>query len=502
MHWAEVEASELTEKPLIATGEAPSGPIHVGHIREILTGEAIARESGGDLVLIVDSIDPLRKLYPILDDSYEEYIGKPLSEIPCICGGHDNYAEHFMDPFLDSLRAIGVDMDIKYAHEMYAEGEYEEATRRVMNNRDKAAEIISSRTGRDLKDDWSPYNPKCSKCGKLGNSVVTDFEDPYVLYTCECGHEGKADIRKDDGKLSWRCDWAARWWILGIDCEPFGKDHAASGGSWDTGKEIVKQIFERDPPHPVVYEWIQLKGEGPMSSSSGVSISTEELLDMVEPEVVRFLIMRTKLNTHIDFDPGLGLLDLVDEYDKYEEEHFAGDDKDIKKIYELSQVDVLPDSKPQRIPYRHLVNLVQIYDDHEKIWDISQETGQVIDPTEKDFELMKERAKRVEYWLNNFAPDMVKFSIKQEIPDLELSSDEKKFLKEYHDSIDEIDWTSEELHRLVHENADKIGLNKGKAFRVFYRILLDQKRGPRLGRFLSQLEKEFVQKRLKKAIED
>ncbi len=502
MHWAEVEASKLADKPLIATGEAPSGPIHVGHIREILTGEAIAREADGGLILIVDSIDPLRKLYPLLDESYEEYIGKPLSDIPCICDEHDNYAEHFMEPFLISLREIGVDMDIKYAHEMYADGEYEEAIRIVINNRDEIAEIISSRTGRELKDDWFPYNPKCSECGKLGNSTVTGFKDPYVLYICKCGHKGKADIGKNDGKLTWRCDWAARWWILDIDCEPFGKDHAASGGSWDTGKDIVKQIFERDPPHPVVYEWIQLKGEGPMSSSSGVSISTEELLNMIEPEVVRFLIMRPKLNTHIDFDPRLGLLDLVDEYDKYEEEYFTGKDKDMKKIYELSQVDILPENKPQRIPYRHLVNLVQIYNNHDKIWEIAQETGQVTEPTEKDFKLMKKRAERVDYWLDNFAPDMVKFSLKQEMPDVELSSEEICFLERYYDSIEEVDWTSEELHRLVHENADETGLKKGKAFRVFYRILLDQRRGPRLGRFLSQLEKDFVQNRLKKSIEN
>ncbi|MFO7792621.1 MAG: lysine--tRNA ligase [Candidatus Saliniplasma sp.] len=502
MHWAEVEAAELEKDPLVATGEAPSGPIHTGHIREILTGEAIAREADGELILIVDSIDPLRKLYPFLDDSYEQYIDRPLNEVPCVCGEHGSYAEHFMEPFIESLKKMGVDLKLIYAHEMYADGEYEEATRKVIHKRDEVAEIINSKTGRELGEDWFPYNPICCECGKLGNAVVTGFEDPYVSYTCECGHEGKADIRKDDGKLPWRCDWAARWWILGIDCEPFGKDHAASGGSWDTGKEIVKKIFDREPPHPVVYEWIQLKGKGPMSSSSGVAIKTEDILNMVSPEVVRFLIMRPKLNTHIDFDPGFGLLDLVDEYDKYEEEYFEGDDEEMKKVYELSQASEPPRSKPQRIPYRHLVNLVQIYDDPEKIWEIVQETGDIDHPSEEDQVMMKERAERVEFWLENYAPDMVKFSIKEEMPDVKLSTEEREFLERYHDSMDEDCWTSEDLHRLVHENADKVGLKKGKAFRVFYKILLGQNKGPRLGRFLSQLEKDFVEERLKEAIDN
>ena len=34
--------------------------------------------------------------------------------------------------------------------------------------------------------------------------------------------------------MPWRVDWAARWAIHGITCEPAGKDHGAAGGSYDT----------------------------------------------------------------------------------------------------------------------------------------------------------------------------------------------------------------------------------------------------------------------------
>lgn len=501
MHWADKEAESLADSPLIATGEAPSGSIHMGHIRELLTGEAITRASGGDLVLIVDSIDPMRKLYPFLDESYEEHIGKPLSQIPCPCGEHDNYAEHFMKPFLESLKELGAELKVKYAHKMYASGEYEEATRIVIEKRDEVAEIIESASGRELPDDWFPYSPICSDCGRIGNTTVQGFEDPYVNYTCACGYEGKADIRNDDGKLPWRCDWPARWWILGIDCEPFGKDHAASGGSWDTGKRMIEEIFDREAPHPVIYEWIQLKGEGPMSSSLGIAIKTEEILDMVSPEVVRFLIMRSKPNTHIDFDPELGLLDLVDDYDSYEEEYLEGDDEDMKRVYELSQIDDIPENKPEKVPYRHLVNLVQIYDDYERMWEVMQDTEQIVDPNEDDFKLMKDRAERVKYWLDNFAPDMVKFSLREEMPDLSLQEEELEFLRAYKEDITEdVEWKSKVLHQLVHENAEEVGLSKGKAFRSFYKILLGESKGPRLGRFLSQLEPDFVLRRLEEAI--
>ncbi len=30
--------------------------------------------------------------------------------------------------------------------------------------------------------------------------------------------------------------------------EPFGKDHATRGGSYDTGVRIVREIFDAEPP--------------------------------------------------------------------------------------------------------------------------------------------------------------------------------------------------------------------------------------------------------------
>ncbi|MFP4051342.1 MAG: lysine--tRNA ligase [Thermoplasmata archaeon] len=500
MHWADVEAENVGQSALVATGVAPSGPIHLGGLRELLTGEAIARAcEDGSLVLIVDSMDPLRKVYPFLDDSYEKHIGKPLSEVPCPCGEHSDYSEHYLERFLETLEELEVDLDIKYAHKMYAEGEYEEATREIIEKRNEVAEIIEEHTGRELEDDWYPYNPICSECGTIGNSEVIGFEDPYVLYECECGHEGKADIRTDDGKLPWRCDWPARWWILGVDCEPFGKDHAASGGSWDTGKDLIEEILEANAPHPVVYEWIQLKGQGPMSSSSGVSINAEEMIDMVGPEVVRFLILRPKPSSHIDFDPGLGILDLVDDYDDHEDGYFNGEDKDKKRVYELSQLEDVPREQPERVPYRHLVNLVQIYENPEKIWEVVRKVGQIEDDSEENYERLEQRISHVKYWLEEFAPDMVKFSIKEELPDVELSEEEVEFLEAYGEGIDEKEWSPEDLHQLVHETAEEVEISKGKAFRSFYKILLGKSKGPRLGRFLSQLEKEFVIERIKKA---
>ena len=44
MHWADVLADELIkkyEKHVLATGITPSGPIHIGNMREVLTTDAV-----------------------------------------------------------------------------------------------------------------------------------------------------------------------------------------------------------------------------------------------------------------------------------------------------------------------------------------------------------------------------------------------------------------------------------------------------------------------------
>ena len=99
VHWADVCAAEVPQDipHRIATGITPSGPIHLGNMREVVTGDLVykaMKERGLDVELIynADDFDPLRKVYPFLPESYEQYIGLPICDIPCPCGKHKSYA--------------------------------------------------------------------------------------------------------------------------------------------------------------------------------------------------------------------------------------------------------------------------------------------------------------------------------------------------------------------------------------------------------------------------
>ena len=515
MHWADVLADELLKedkKHVLATGITPSGPIHIGNMREILTSDSVYRSvlnKGGDaeLIYVADDFDPLRKVYPYLPKTYEKYVGLPISDIPCPCGKHKSYADHYLISFLNALKEIGVKPKVFRANKMYKNGDFNQAIQTALDNTDKIKDIIQKISKRELPKGWIPFNIHCDKCKKMTLSKAVLYEYPKIEYTCDCGYEGEVDIRKGGvGKLPWRVDWPARWKMLGVTFEPFGKDLGTVGGARDTGEKIVEEVYDYPAPKYAVYEFIMLKGKGAMHSSKGTALSAEEMLDMTPPEVLRFLIVNNQPNKHIVFDSGLGLLNLVDEFDKEERVYYGKEEaikgmKDLKKTYELSQPYGIPESIPFQLPYRHLVTLIQIGESWNEVKKILLRTNQIPkDLSPYDEKHLNQRAEHARFWLDNFAPDMVKFKVKKKIPKVSLTKEQNKFLSSFIEKISSIKWEAEDIHNAVYSISENEKIPIKIAFQAIYQIILGQEKGPRAGYFLSNLDKDFVLKRVKQAI--
>ncbi|ATZ61286.2 MAG: lysine--tRNA ligase [Methanosarcinales archaeon Met12] len=501
VHWADVVAKDVLKnrgnRHVIATGITPSGPIHIGNMREVVTADAVRlalKDHGADVRLhyIADSYDPLRKVYPFLSEDYASHVGKPISEIPDPDGCCANYAEHFLQPFLDAMEKLGIGTDVTRADQMYKRGDYADAILTALINEDKIAQRLAEVTGRTMPQNWSPFNPLCEQCGRITMTIVTGYHGKGVDYECQCGHQGTADISKGDGKLTWRVDWPARWKILGITVEPFGKDHAVAGGSYDTGIRIAKEVYDYDPPYPIPFEHIFLKGHGKMSSSAGVVISVQEMLDVLPPEVLRYLIIRAKPERHIDFDPGAPLLNLIDEYDRLNE---------TDRSYELSTK--VPFRHMQiarevstKVPFRHMVTIVQIARNFDRIVETLKRSGYEID----DVGAIKQRAKNAENWLNKFAPSVVKFKVRETLPNAakELSPQQKRALNILADEIGR-EWTADALHAEIYQIAGNVGVDPKYVFEAAYIALLGTPSGPRAGWFLTSLSPNFIRKRFKEA---
>jgi lysyl-tRNA synthetase class 1 len=493
IHWADVIAEKLEKSGphTIATGITPSGPVHIGNMREVMTAEAVYRallDRGVEarLIYIADTYDRLRRLYPFLPESFTEHIGKPLSEIPCPIGCCGSYAEHFLNPFLQSMQRLGIKPEVYRADVLYKEGKYVGAIKTALSRKDDIARILKEVSGRDVPEGWSPFDAICPACGRTNTTHVTgfDLDAESVDYACSCGSQGTVSMR-GGGKLVWRVDWPARWPIFNVTVEPFGKDHATAGGSYDTGKRISEEIYGYPAPFPMVYEWIHLKGVGAMHSSTGIVVTIQEMLDVVPPEVLRYLIIRNKPEKHIEFDPALPLLSLVDEYDQRK-----GDERAI-------QLSNISKSGPFEIPFRHMVTAVQIArGDEDGLFVALKRSG--YDVITRREEILG-RARNVQTWLDKYAPAYVKFQVQEALPAAvkNLSAAEREALGILAGQVDEK--TAAEIHDLVYAVAKDQGLDSKKFFQAIYLAFLGDRQGPKVGWFLASLERDFVRARLKEA---
>jgi lysyl-tRNA synthetase class 1 len=492
VHWADVIAQTLQDSgpQTIATGITPSGPVHIGNMREVMTADAVFRalkDRGIEarLIFIADNFDRLRRLYPFLDESFKQHIGKPLTEIPCpkeCCG---SYADHFLLPFLASMEKLGIEAEVYKADVLYKEGKYIDAIKTALARRDDIARILKEVSGRDVPESWSPFDAICQCCGRTNTTKLIGFnmDIETVDYECQCGYKGTTSMR-GGGKLVWRVDWPARWPIFKVTIEPFGKDHATAGGSYDTGKKISEEIYGYQAPYPIVYEWIHLKGVGAMHSSTGIAITIEEMLDVVPPEVLRYLIIRTKPEKHIEFDPAIPLINLVDEYDQRK-----GDARALA-------LSATSDCRPFEVPFRHMVTAVQIArNDKELLLKALQRSGYDISRKDEIYA----RADNVEKWLDRYAPTFVKFQLREMLPSAvnNLSHDERKGLGVLAERID--GKNAAEIHDEVYAVAKDLSLDSKKFFQAIYLVFLGERQGPKVGWFLASLDREFVKSRLKEA---
>ena len=516
MHWSDVVAQRLAErgkKHIVSTGITPSGEFHIGHLREILTGDMIskaAKKAGLDVefVFIVDSADPLRKVYSFLDDSYSAYIGHQLKQIPPPneFGMPDlerfsngvSYADHFLEPFKEALTQIDVHPRFIDNFDSYANGEFAETARQACNNADRIREIIERVSGRQLADDWFPWNPIDSN-GSIDGIRVNGWEDPLVHWTDSEGRQGTSDVTKGEGKLPWRVDWPAKWAWIGVTMEPFGKDHGAAGGSFDTGKEIV-ELFGVKAPLDLTYEWISLRGKGAMSSSSGNTIGPLEALSLVPPEILRYLVASTKPNKAIEFDTGMGLVNLADEFERATARDFSLEMEkeglsrrqivaieDAKTAVELSCISEKEEAS--LVTFRHLALLAQTKSKDEDVWG---SLGLI----ESVSQAMIDRLQRMRTWIQSkHFPDELRITI-LEHPDSDaiglLDDQNMKVLPDLIASLRTCEWTVKEIQSAISTAASNNEIAPRSVYRALYLCIMGRERGPRLPTILVELDRDSI----------
>ena len=560
VHWVEEIVEEIySRKPIditLSTGKTPSGHIHLGILREIIICDALRRifEYDGKTVnnlLFFDSLDAAKRFPGYISKEFQKkHIGKPFAMIPCPytdCNC-ESYAHHFGNELVEAFPHFGIKTEIIWAHELYKTKKMQEMIKIALENTGKIKQILKKYILPTLKEEdkeefikmqknWMPVMVVCENCDRIQyrdsegsinpNRVKNYFQkDEKVSYKCEaCGYDGTISIWSGRLKLNWRVDWPAKWALYTTTCEPAGKDHSVKGGAYDTGIELCQEIYGYDGPVKVPYEWLRL-GDKDMGTSKGLVFTPKKYLEIADPKIYRTIILRTTPAKHITFR----IEELPQYYDYYERienlyyewEHTEDpeESKFVSYIYPLTQIDKVPPTKLKKIPLKLLTFLAQIQNvlSIDKLFEkaefymekhnfeqkltkeefktlLSQtsnwiEEVKIVLESEKDPKTINEIKKKVEIFT---IPEKINENIINGLEENQIKG--IQLLREYLKETDALDADSIQ-NKIFTIAKNELNISPKMLFKAIYQIILGKTSGPRLGPFLSLLDKDWLLARL------
>jgi lysyl-tRNA synthetase class 1 len=526
---AEGERRHPGEAPTCASGISPSGPVHLGNLRELMVPHLIAdevRRGGAPCrhILSWDDYDRFRRVPAGFPAEFAEYVGRPLTAVPDPCGRHPNWAEHFKEPLRESLARLGVQVTEISQTQMYTSGAYTEQIVLAMRRRaDIGAVLARYRTKRaprpedtDPDDDdpqtavYYPFRPYCAVCGR-DDTTVTAFDDETteISYTCACGaHFGPTPIAQVAGKLAWKVDWPMRWAYERVTFEPAGVDHSSPGSSFTVGGELVS-LFGGEMPLHFGYSFVGTAGSAKMSGSAGGAPTPADALEIFEAPLLRWLYARRRPEQAITLAFNAEVGRVYDEWDALSRRVAAGKaDAASAAVYARSagtSAGLLPVT-PRPMPFRTLASVADI---------TAGETTQILrilrDLTPEDpiatLAEVRPRLDCAQAWVTEYVPPEDRTQVRDE-PDYArlatLTESERGALKLLTEGM-MADWSLDGLTTLLY-GIPKLGLGlpitapptaelkelQRAWFILLYQLLIGKVTGPRLPTLLLALGPDRV----------
>lgn len=303
----------------------PTGPLHVGHTRGAVFGDALAglldfagwdvareyyindggsqvdtlarsahlryQEAHGRKIEIVEGLYPGDYLVPVGEALKAEF-GDSLLDAP-----EDEWlpkvrvfaTDRMMDLVRDDLKALGVEMDVFFSEKsLYGSGRIEEAIDTLKSRGLVYWGTLPKPKGK-VPDDWKP-------------------REQWLFRSTAYGDDEDRPVQKADGAwayfapdIAYHYDKVERGFDHLIDI--FGADH---GGYVKRMKAAVAALSEEKTPLDIkLTSMVKLFKDGvefKMSKRSGSFVTLRDLIDEVGSDVVRFTMLTRKNDMPFDFD--------------------------------------------------------------------------------------------------------------------------------------------------------------------------------------------------------
>lgn len=323
------EPSELPKTNVEYVSANPTGPMHVGHCRGAVVGDAVANifEFAGYPVTREYYINDAGGQVDVLGRSaflrYCEALGEDIGEIP---SGY--YPGEYLNPvgeqlverygsalaqkpesdWLPIVRRFAIDammgtikQDLSALHVEHDEF-FSEASLQSGSENDRVAQAISALEGRDLVYMGRLEKPK-------GESAE-DWEDREQLLfrSTKFGDDVDRALKKSDGSytyfasdIAYHFDKFQRGFTNQINI--FGADH---GGYVKRMKAAVEAMSDGEAQLEIrLCQLVKLFRDGEpvtMSKRSGSFVTLREVVDEVGTDAVRFMMLYRKNDAPLDFD--------------------------------------------------------------------------------------------------------------------------------------------------------------------------------------------------------
>ncbi|MDG1973004.1 MAG: arginine--tRNA ligase [Paracoccaceae bacterium] len=303
----------------------PTGPLHVGHTRGAVFGDALAglldfvgwdvareyyindggsqvdtlarsahlryQEAHGRKIEIVEGLYPGDYLVPVGEALKAEF-GDSLLDAP-----EDEWlpkvrvfaTDRMMDLVRDDLKVLGVEMDVFFSEKsLYGSGRIEEAIDTLKSRGLVYWGTLPKPKGK-VPDDWKP-------------------REQWLFRSTAYGDDEDRPVQKADGAwayfapdIAYHYDKVERGFDHLIDI--FGADH---GGYVKRMKAAVAALSEEKTPLDIkLTSMVKLFKDGvefKMSKRSGSFVTLRDLIDEVGSDVVRFTMLTRKNDMPFDFD--------------------------------------------------------------------------------------------------------------------------------------------------------------------------------------------------------
>ena len=502
-----------TDKIRTEMGLGASGFPHIGSLGDAARSYTVTlalndQKFNSELIAYCDDKDGLRKVPAGLsNEGLEKYLGFPVSSIPDPFGCHESYGKHMSSLLLESLDKCGIEYLYYSAKEVYEKGIILNEVRTILTNAKQVGQIVKEEVGQDTYTEVLPYFAVCENCGRIYTTRAYSFDPKTdkVHYKCEgleirgkliqgCGHEGHADIKKGEGKLTWKGEFAARWKALDIRFEAYGKDIADSVKIND---RICREVLCFEPPSHAKYEMFLDKGGKKISKSAGNVFTPQVWFQYGSPQSLLLLMLKRFVGTR-----SLDVSDIpayMNELDYLEEVYFGKKqvgEKEATKLrglFEYCYVMKPPAKASTHVPYNLMAFLV-------KMAPKECQEDYIIEKLQSYGYLQKNQAldislnQRIEY-ASNWTRDFEEIK-ETEVP---LTDLEKKAITELITKL-ETENEPDQIQNAIFNAAKSNNIQPSGFFKTLYRILMGAPQGPRLGPYVLAMGKQNVIAALKRAI--